>query len=63
MKVAVTWTMCGYIDINKDTMEECMEYFKEYSDYIPLPDGEYVDGSFGLSSNDVGEMEAMSELQ
>ena len=28
MKVAVTWTMCGYIDINKDTMEECMEYLR-----------------------------------
>lgn len=64
MKVAVTWEMCGYVDIEADTMEEAMETFKEDSDYIKLPnDGEYVDGSFRLSSDDVEEMEAMDDLR
>lgn len=62
MKVAVTWEMCGYVDIEADTMEEAMEKFKKESDYIKLPDGEYVDGSFRLTSENVEEMEVMSDL-
>lgn len=62
MKVAVTWQMCGYVDIPADTMEEAMEKFNNESDYIKLPtNGEYVDGSFELSSDDVEEMEAMAQ--
>ena len=62
MKVAVTWEMCGYVDIEANTMEEAMEKFKKESDYIKLPDGEYVEGSFQLTSEDVEEMKTMSEL-
>lgn len=62
MKVTVTWEMCGYVDIEADTMEEAMEKFKKESDYIKLPDGEYVDGSFRLTSENVEEMEVMSDL-
>lgn len=62
MKVAVTWQMCGYVDIPADTMEEAMEKFNNESDYIKLPtNGEYVDGSFQLTSDDVEEMEAMAQ--
>ena len=64
MKVAVTWEMCGYVDIDAETMEEAMEKFNENSDHIKLPtNGEYVDGSFQLSSEDVEEMEAMAEME
>lgn len=60
MKVAVTWEMCGYVDIEANNMEEAMEKFKKESDYISLPmNGDYVDGSFNLISNDVEEMEIM----
>lgn len=63
MKVAVTWEMCGYVDIEADTMEEAMEKFSKESDCIKLPsNGIYVDGSFKLSSDDVEEMEVMSKL-
>lgn len=62
MKVAVTWEMCGYVDIEANTMEEAMEKFKKESDYIKLPDGEYVDGSFRLISENVEEMEVVSDL-
>lgn len=63
MKVAVTWSMCGFVDIDADTMEEAMEKFNKEADYIKLPtDGEYVDGSFELSSQDVEEMEAMANI-
>lgn len=53
--------MCGYVDIEANNMEEAMEKFKKESDYISLPmNGDYVDGSFNLISNDVEEMEIMS---
>nr|DAR46216.1 MAG TPA: hypothetical protein [Caudoviricetes sp.] len=43
-------------------MEEAMKKFHSESDHIKLPeDGVYVDGSFQLTSDDVEEMEAMSE--
>lgn len=64
MKVAVTWEMCGYVDIEADTMEEAMEKFKRESDYIKLPtNAEYVDGSFVLSTDDVEEMEVICDLK
>ena len=61
MKVAVTWEVCGYVDIpGAKTVEEAMEIFNRESDYIKLPTiGEYVDGSFQLSTDDVEEMECM----
>lgn len=61
MKVAVTWEMCGYVDIPQaNTVEEAMKIFNRESDYIKLPtNGEYVDGSFQLSTDDVEEMEDM----
>lgn len=63
MRVAVTWEMCGFVDINAPSMEEAMERFEKESDHIKLPkDGVYVDGSFQLSSDDVEEMEAMAEI-
>lgn len=63
MKVAVTWEVCGFVDIEADTMEEAMKYFNDNLEEIPLPNNfDYVDGSFQLSSNNVEEMEAMANL-
>lgn len=63
-RVAVTWQMCGFVEIEADTMEDAMDKFNEESDHIKLPtDGEYVDGSFELSSDDVDEMEAMASIK
>lgn len=64
MKVAVTWEMCGFVDIEAPTLEDAMQIFEEQSDYIKLPtDGEYVDGSFVLSTNDVEEMQALVDME
>lgn len=61
MKVAVTWEVCGYVEIKACTMEEAMEKFKRDADFISLPtDGIYVDGSFQLTSDDVEEMEILA---
>ena len=62
MKVAVTWQVCGFVDIDEDSMEKCMKKFEETSDHIKLPtNAEYVDGSFELASYDVEEMEEISK--
>lgn len=64
MKIAVTWQMYGYVDIpNVTSIESAMVYFENNSDYIKLPtNGEYVDGSFELSTDDPDEMRIMCNL-
>lgn len=61
MKLAVTWEMCGYIDIPEaKTIEEALDIFAKTSDDIPLPsEGTYVDASFEPSSWDPEEQAAM----
>lgn len=59
MRLAVTWEMYGYVDVKADTLEEAMENFNKESDYIKLPNGDYVDGSFRLSTDDVEEMKTI----
>lgn len=62
MRLAVTWEIAGYVDIEANTLEDAMEKFKKESDYIKLPNGDYVDGSFRLSTEDVDEMEAIVDF-
>jgi len=60
MKLAVTWQMCGYVDVPEDNVEDAIAYFNDNCDHIKLPkDGDYVDGSFELSTDDPDEMEQM----
>lgn len=52
--------MCGYVRIKAKSMEDAMESFDP--DNQELPKGEYVDGSFELTSTDVESMEAMAKI-
>lgn len=60
-RVAVTWEMAGYIEVEADSIEEAMAKVKNHPDDYSLPydGGEYVDGSFQLTTDDV---EAMKEM-
>lgn len=61
-RIAVTWEMCGYIEIEAESTEEAMEKFMKDPDLYDLPDEQdYVDGSFQLSVNDVEMMKMMCE--
>lgn len=64
-RIAVTWEMCGYIEIEADSIEEAMKKVKEDPDNCSLPydGGDYVDGSFGLSTDDVEIMKAICGLK
>lgn len=57
--LCVTWKMCGTVKVKANSLEEAMEIFYKTSDEIMLPEGEYVDSSFKLSTDDVWEMESM----
>lgn len=60
-RIAVTWEAAGYIEVEANSIEEAMKKVKENQDNYPLPydGGEYVDGSFRLSTDDVEEMKAI----
>lgn len=57
-RIAVTWQASGFIEVEADSLEEAMNKVRENPDNYPLPydGGEYVDGSFSLSTDDVDEM-------
>ena len=57
-RIVVTWEAAGYIEVEANSIEEAMKKVKENPDNYPLPydGGEYVDGSFRLSTDDVEEM-------
>lgn len=59
-RVAVTWEVCGYIEVEADSIEEAMNMVDENPDDYKLPiENYYIDGSFGLSTYDVEEMKAI----
>ena len=50
VKLPVTWEVCGFVEVEANSIEDAVAYFNENSDYISLPkESEYVDGSFRLS--------------
>ena len=60
-RIAVTWEMCGYIEVEADSIEEAMDMVRKNPDGHSLPSdgGDYVDGSFCLTTDDVDTMEAI----
>lgn len=57
-RLSVVWQCSGFIEVESNSLEEAMNKVKSNSDAYPLPydGGEYVDGSFRLSTDDVDEM-------
>ena len=61
MKLSVSWTMTGTVDIDGKTIEEAMRNFnKEYAT-ISIPEGTYVNDSFVLTTEDPEEMKEIME--
>lgn len=62
-RIAVTWEMSGYIEVESSSIEDAMNKFMENHDDFSLPiNGKYVDGSFWLSTEDVNEMEIVCKI-
>ena len=51
-KIPVSWEECGVVSIEAETLGDAIEYVKEDINDIPLPDGDYIDGSFKIDSED-----------
>ena len=52
-RIPVTFEMCGCVYVEAPTLAEAMQIVRKDEDDIPLPDKQdYVDGSFGLASDD-----------
>lgn len=49
IKLPVVWEMCGMVEIEADSIEKAIVDFDP--DQHTLPDGDYVDGSFGLATD------------
>lgn len=45
-KIPVSWEEYGFVKIEADSLQQAIEIFDRQSDYIPLPEGNYVDGSW-----------------
>lgn len=53
IRLPVTWEVCGFVEVESNTIKEAVEHFITHSDGISLPDdSDYVDGSFQLTSLD-----------
>ena len=50
-KVAVEWSLFGETEVEANSLEEAIQYVKDNLDDIPLPQGEYIDGSFDINKS------------
>lgn len=58
-KIPVIWEMSGYIKVEADTLDEAIKKFDEKensADDYPLPEGNYVDGSFQRENEEMCEL-------
>ena len=49
-KIPVTWEVCGIVEVERNRLEDAMDYVRNDGDHIKLPrESHYVDVSFDLS--------------
>ena len=58
-KIPVVWTMMGYIDVEADSLAEaCKDVMRpDEPEYESLPEGSYLDESFGIDREGLPEQE------
>ncbi len=59
-KVPVVWQMMGYREVEAETLEDACH--KVMEDGAPLPEGNYLDESFGLDREGVQEKDPDADL-
>ena len=50
--IPVTWEVFGLVTVKAESLSEAIERVRSDEDNLPLPSGEYVDGSFDVSYDD-----------
>ena len=61
-KVPVEWAMSGYLVVDAANPTEAIEKARDMADTCPLPEGEYIDGSFMINSDEGQPAEELSSL-
>lgn len=60
----VTYSYCGTVTVEADSIEDAINFFNENCDEIDLPaNAEYVSGSFELCSDDVEWIEFINKTR
>ena len=52
-RLPVTWDVCGFVNVEAESLEEAVQDFNENVDKYELPEPEYVDGSFRLTEDNI----------
>jgi hypothetical protein len=61
IKLPVTWQVCGWIEVEADSLEEAIDNFNPNEHELPKNDeASYVDGSFELTDSDPDNIKAMT---
>lgn len=62
-RLPVTWEVCGWINVEAESLEDAVKDFKENSeDYeLPTDDCEYVESSFKLSEDNIEILKLINE--
>jgi hypothetical protein len=51
-KIPVTWEMYGYVEVEAPTLDNAIEIAWDDNDEIPLPEGDYINGSWRVEDED-----------
>lgn len=51
-RIPVVWQEYGFVNIEADTLAEAMKIARDDDGEIPLPEGNYVDDSWQLDTDD-----------
>lgn len=56
-RIPVTWSVCGFVYIDADSLAEAMVIARDDENELPLPlESDYIDESWELSHTDVEEV-------
>ena len=55
-RIPVSWEVCGVVVVSADTLSEAIEIAEDKEGIIPLPEGDYVDGSWRLTHENTEEV-------
>lgn len=51
-KIPVTWEMWGYVEVEAPTLDNAIEIAWDDNGEIPLPEGDYINGSWRVEDED-----------
>lgn len=50
-KIPVTWEVYGYVEVEAPTLDKAIEIARDDNGEIPLPEGDYIEGSWRVEED------------